>query len=442
MTETYYGEFYGFRSAPFHITPDPSVLFPTATHQAALGAIEYCIAAGKGFVVVSGQVGVGKTTVLRCCLDRLDSSKTKIIYLYNPAMTTVELYNTILDELDPSLRPSINAADTSRTLQRTLLETHRAGKQVILAVDEAQNMPEQTLESLRILSNLETAKTKLLQIILVGQPELDVKLKKHSLRQLSQRVAVRARIKRLTFRQSCRYIQHRTRCAGRSAARSLFTLPAQWYIALVARGTPRTINICCDNALINGYGHSAERISLPIALEACRSLEYRVPIRRPAALAAALLLLACAFFYRDALLDGVDAMRARLGAPQTVRQIALTAQSPHLNTPPAADPEPVSLQARNQQTSLEELPQPQATSSTTQGSARPPTETPAPHLKWLVHKGDSVYKACLETYGSCDRHTLRSVLADNPQVGADAMIYQGDVLIMPESIGVLHAKPQ
>ena len=190
MSETYYGRFYGFDSPPFHITPDPSLLFATETHQQALGAIEYGIAAAKGFIVITGEVGVGKTTVLRVCLDRLEPSKNKIIYLFNPALTIAELYATLLEGLDVSLHTDHNPADTLRRLQQALLAMHEAGTQVILAVDEAQNMPEQTLESLRILSNLETAKSKLLQIILVGQPELEAALAKHSLR--PSRNAVRA----------------------------------------------------------------------------------------------------------------------------------------------------------------------------------------------------------------------------------------------------------
>jgi general secretion pathway protein A len=413
MSEIYYGAFYGFHTAPFHVTPDASLLFPTATYQEALGAIEYGITAGKGFIVVSGQVGVGKTTVLRVCLDRLDPAKTKIIYLFNPALTTAQLYTTLLDELDPNLRVSMSPRDTLRTLLRGLLEAHQAGTQVVLAVDEAQNMPERTLESLRILSNLETTKTKLLQIILVGQPELDELLKKHRLRQLAQRVAVRAHIKRLTFRQSCRYIQHRTRCAGRS--RPLFTAPAQWYIAFAARGIPRIINICCDNALINGYGHSAQCISLGVAREACNSLEYR-PLRRAAALTGALIVLLCGVLSGPALRDrffGVPAPSAPVSLEEPAPRVQVAA-SPAV-TAPAAD------------TAADQ-------SANAQGTAKP-------RLRWVVRKGDSVYKACFETYGSCYDTTLRAVLADNPQFGSGAVIHEGDILTMPGSIGPLRAKP-
>lgn len=473
MTETYYGAFYGFHTAPFHITPDASHLYPTTTYQEALGAIEYGITAGKGFIVVSGQVGVGKTTVLRQCLERLESPKIKIIYLFNSALTTAELYSTILDEFDPSLRVFMGPGETLRTLLRKLLEAHEAGIQVVLAVDEAQNMPEQTLESLRILSNLETTRMKLLQIVLVGQPELEVLLKKHSLRQLAQRVAVRARIQRLTLRQSRRYIEHRVRSAGRN--RALFTAAALWYIALAARGIPRTINICCDNALINGYGHSADRITLGIAREACGSLEYRSPLRRAAVLACALIVLACGVLYGHALIDrfrgapdsgersrpaiadppagagsASSASPAAAPAPSPTASLDRPASAPH-STPkppdrPGLDPTPVRSATDDPPGPAPSPPAPDApavrapvpeTGSATDKSIDAPDPS---RLEWHVRNGDSVYKACLITYGSCDVQTLRAVLADNPQIGSATLIHKGDVLILPESVGRLHAR--
>lgn len=470
MSETYYGAFYGFHTAPFHITPDRSLLFLTATYQEAIGAIEYGIKAGKGFIVVSGQVGVGKTTVLRLCLDRLELTKTKIIYLFNPALTTPELLGAILDEFDLSLRVFMNPGDTLRAILHKLLEAHRAGIRVVLAVDEAQNMPERTLESLRILSNLETTTTKLLQVVLVGQPELDVVLRKHSLRQLAQRVAVRARLRRLTFRQSRLYIQHRTQSAGQS--RSLFTAPAQWYIAAVARGIPRTINICCDNALINGYGHFAKRITLGIAREACGSLEYRLPLRCTAVPAGALIVLLCSVLYGHILFDRLRGAPAASRAPQSdssersrpairtapasaaISAVPTPSQSAPLKEPPrgtqiapnptdrpgveapparAATEAPPALRPSQSGpvAAIAHAPVPEAGPAGDK-SARAP-ETRATHLQWLVRKGDSVYKACLKTYHMCDYRTLRAVLADNPQIGADALIHQGEILIMPES---------
>ncbi len=486
MNETFYGGFYGFRSAPFHITPDPALLFPTETHRAALGAIEYGIAAGKGFIVVTGEVGVGKTTVLRSCLDGLDASRTKIIYLFSPALKTAELYAIILDELDRPRPPTANAGGMLRVLHQTLLALHQAGTQVVLAVDEAQQMPEATLESLRILSNLETHKSKLLQIILVGQPELEAVLARHSLRQLAQRVAVRARVKRLTFRQSCRYIVHRTHYAGRAVHRPLFTTPALVYLAIAAQGVPRTLNICCDNALINGYGHSADRITLGIVRESCRSMKFRSPLRQKAALASVAmilvaLLVGAAALFRHPSAPAADLRRAApasadaapAGAPTTTPPgpIAASMTPPHpalpsaapLNAPPPAvarsgsapDPaSPAPLQAGQAETAPSAATPPaapEAPAAPRAGSegatSNPLAPLPAGERgnnsklaarrgsKWVVRKGDTVYKACLATYGSCDWKALRRVIARNPAIGRDAKIYEGEVLFIPRQAG-------
>ena len=492
MNETFYGGFYGFQSAPFHITPDPALLFPTETHRAALGAIEYGIAAGKGFTVVTGEVGVGKTTVLRVCLDGLDASRTKIIYLFSPALNTSELYATILDEFDVTLPPTSNSADTLSVLQRILLAVHESGTQVVLAVDEAQQMPEATLESLRILSNLETHKSKLLQIVLVGQPELEALLARHSLRQLAQRVAVRARISPLTFRQSCRYILHRTRCAGRAASRSLFTKPALLYLAFVARGVPRTINICCDNALINGYGHAAERITLGIVRESCRSMKFRSPLRRTASLAMAAMVLIGVFVSCNALLRYLhtahasptqersadsrpppttveaspaeasptppgstptgDPAAAQVPPPQAEAASPAAASpaaaspataSPATATPQAAPEAPASLRAASDSTPDNPLPWLPAGERANDAKAAAPEgseanaskSAPREGSKWLVREGDTVYKVCRLTYGTCNEKALQALMARNPELGPNARIYEGEVIFLPRQTG-------
>jgi general secretion pathway protein A len=419
MSETYYGRFYGFDSPPFHITPDPSLLFPTDTHKQALGAIEYGIESGKGFIVVTGEVGVGKTTVLRMCLDRLNSSNVKIIYLFNPIVATAELYAMLVDELDVRHEPSMEPAGVLRTLLRALLEVHKTGAQVILAIDEAQNVPEQTLEGLRILSNLETAKSKLLQIILVGQPELEVVLAKHSMRQLAQRVAVRARINSLTWRQSCRYIQHRSECAGRKLP--VFTTPALWYLAYVARGIPRTINICCDNALINGYGHSAGQVSLKIARESYRALRSRPPFRRVAMLATASAVLVCMLVSADVLLHRF------LAAPAGSRD--RLSYSTRVSAASAPDTQPVPVASIPVPVPVPVPAAPGSAAGEPQGR-----QTGGAVWKWFVRKGDSVYKACRVTYGQCDEQLLNAVIAYNPQIAANGAIKKGMVISMPEHI--------
>jgi general secretion pathway protein A len=484
MSKTYYGSFYGFSSSPFHITPDPSVLLLTETHMQALGAIEYGITSGKGFIVVTGEVGVGKTTVLRTVLDRLDPSKIKVIYLFNPAIATAELYATLLEELDFVPDPSSKSSNVLQNLMRALLSLNKAGTQVILAVDEAQNMPEQTLESLRIVSNLETSKSKLLQIILVGQPELEVLLNKHSLRQLAQRVAVRARIKALTLRQSFRYIRHRSQCAGRT--RPLFTVPALWYIALTARGIPRSINICCDNSLINGYGHGSERISLEIARESCRSLRYGSKIGRLGTIAASLAVLTCAVFFgspylvrfvpasardqvpelglRDrsrteainanAVASPADAHTSWLASPRGSAVPLVTARTPapQVESAPSPPNAPLEMQTGDG-VAASNLSFASGTEALKIAGLADPivdvrpglSDAPLPTVpnshedsqtmwKWFVRRGDTIKKVCRITYGVCDEQTLRTILEYNPQIGSSRTLRKGMVIIMPDNI--------
>jgi general secretion pathway protein A len=464
MSEIYYGRCYGFDSPPFHVTPDPSLLFVTETHQQALGTIEYGIAAGKGFMVVTGEVGVGKTTVLKICLDKLDVGAAKIIYLFNPALSTAELYAAILDEFDVCFRTFRNLADALRALQRALLTMHEAGFQVILAVDEAQNMPEETLECLRVLSNLETATSKLLQIILVGQPELETILAKHSLRQLAQRVAVRARIKPLSLRQSCRYVQYRIQCAGRVGDRPLFTAPALLYLAATARGIPRTINICCDNALINGYGRGAKRISLSIARESCRALQVRPPLSQIAIFAAVAMVLIATAFSADALLTNSLGMLVRGKALYSSwRDHASAYNVAVYRAQAAAAPlttnkvSPLPAPDREDTTRSSPLPGPatdrpvegvQSASTTGPGSdaaatapvtaGNPPI--PSVALRWVVRRGDTVTKACRVIYGVCDTADLRAVFAYNPQIGSNGLIREGQSINMPERVEPIGTK--
>jgi len=451
--ETYYGRFYGFDSPPFHITPDPSLLFATETHQQALGAIEYGIASGKGFIVITGEVGVGKTTVLRMCLDRLESSHIKIIYLFNPSLATAELYATILEELDVPVHPGRRPASILHRLQRALLATHKTGKQIVLAIDEAQNMPDQTLESLRILSNFETAKSKLLQIILVGQPELETLLAKHSLRQLAQRVAVRARIKSLTLRQSSRYIEHRSQCAGRAGKRPLFTAPALWYLAVTARGVPRTLNICCDNALINGYGHAAARISLRIARESCRALQFRAPFRRVAMSSIAAVMLASIFFSGDVFLRRFLAAPAHGAALESAvddhpaaADLTPEPPAPHLAVETGAEaqatprPEPARGDAITPAApTVVPAAKPAQTPGDDAANGSASRRNPQPLRQWFVRKGDTLYRACRAAYDLCDEQALRTILAYNPQIAPNAVIRQGMVIIMPEHIEPLRS---
>lgn len=266
-----YLEFYRLSKAPFQATPDPSFFYMSPAHREALAAIVYGIQQRKGFLAVVGEVGVGKTTVLRTYLSQAGSAKDKMIYLLNPNLSFPELLINILRELGVDPR-GLSEAAMVEVLHERLVFEYRAGRNVVLLVDEAQNVPLKTLELLRMLSNLETTTDKLLQIVLVGQPELDELLRLRSLRQLNQRIAVKARIRTLTAKESADYVAHRLTQAGVRRG-WIFTDEALQWIVRYGEGIPRRINMICDNALITGLGYQAVPVSGKIVREVLLDME-------------------------------------------------------------------------------------------------------------------------------------------------------------------------
>lgn len=249
-----YLNFYQLQVEPFDITPDPEFLLLNDSYKEALGAITYGIKHRKGFISVVGEVGTGKTTLVHAYLNRRDRETLIAIYIFDPSLS----FDELVEECALGLGVDVSSATPGRKIQRlhwALLNAFKAGKNVALIIDEAQNLPVATLEKLRMLSNFETDKNKLLQLVLVGQPELRTKLNRHELRQLKQRVALTAEIGPLTFRESLRYIDHRIRIASYSR-KPLFTRGAKRLIAKKAQGIPRNINVLADNALIAGYAMS------------------------------------------------------------------------------------------------------------------------------------------------------------------------------------------
>jgi general secretion pathway protein A len=266
-----YLDFYRMSKAPFQTTPDPGFFYMSPAHREALAAIMYGIQQRKGFLAVTGEVGVGKTTVLRTYLSQAGSPKDKTIYLLNPNLTFPELLTSVLRELDVDPRGLHEAAMVDVLHERLVFE-YQAGRNVVLLVDEAQNVPLKTLELLRMLSNLETATDKLLQIVLVGQPELDELLQLQSLRQLNQRIAVKARIRTLTEKESAEYVAHRLAQAGVTRG-WIFNDEALRLIVRYGEGIPRRINVICDNALITGLGYQAMPVSGKIVREVLRDMD-------------------------------------------------------------------------------------------------------------------------------------------------------------------------
>jgi general secretion pathway protein A len=247
-----YEQFYGLFRPPFAVTPDPSLLYMSRVHREALATIIYGIETRKGFIVCTGEVGTGKTTVVRAFFDQARSDSFEIIYTFTPQIGPLEMATHICRELGEDDPPSVFAAVPR--LSWKLLEVYESGRTVVLMIDEAQLLPPETLEFLRLLSNFETDREKLIQIVLVGQPELDATLARRDMRQVNQRVAMRARLAPLSPSESLEYIEHRLLASGAEDLGQIMSPSAAWRIAEAAAGIPRAINILADNVLIAGLG--------------------------------------------------------------------------------------------------------------------------------------------------------------------------------------------
>ncbi|MEJ5365491.1 MAG: AAA family ATPase [Desulfosoma sp.] len=268
-----YLDFYGFRAEPFHITPDPDFLYLSPSHKEALAAIIYGVQQRKGFITITGEIGLGKTTIVRSYLERYDRTHIKTVLVFNANVSFTGLLRVIYRELglEP---PDLDPYEMVHHLHTVLIKEYQDGWNVVLIIDEAQNMPVETLENLRMLSNLESTKDKLIQIILIGQPELENTLNLHQLRQLKQRIAIRTTLKPLTPKESVDYIRHRLALV-QSAPREVFTQGALELIVKEAQGIPRRINIICDNAFITGFGYGRKPVTPQIVREVIADLEGR-----------------------------------------------------------------------------------------------------------------------------------------------------------------------
>lgn len=264
-----YETFFGFKERPFQLVPNPAYLFLSRSHEEALAHLTYAVSQGDGFVELTGEVGTGKTTLCRVFLDDLDET-TEVAYIFNPMPDAVQLLRAIHDEF--GLTPK---SDTARALNDSLndflLRKKEEGKTVILLIDEAQNLNRDVLEQLRLLSNLETNTSKLIQIILVGQPELRDILDTHELRQLRQRITLSCHISPLNFKETQGYIRHRMQIAARNLG-TQFTRGACRRIFNYSGGIPRLINIACDRALLIAYGLNRHKIDGWVARTTIREL--------------------------------------------------------------------------------------------------------------------------------------------------------------------------
>jgi general secretion pathway protein A len=266
---------FGLREAPFSTTPDQRFLFLSDRHRDALAHLLYGVAERGGFVQLTGEVGTGKTTVSRYVLEHLPA-EVDVALVLNPALTRLELLATICDELGiayPAESTSVKALVDA--LYAHLLDAHARGRRTVVIVDEAQHLDAETLEQLRLLTNLETGKAKLLQIILIGQPELLDLMSRHDLRQVAQRVAARYDLTPLTERETRDYVAHRLATAGQPMM--LFDSAAIRAVYRASSGIPRLINVVCDRALLGAYATHSSQVTGPIARRAAREVAGEVP---------------------------------------------------------------------------------------------------------------------------------------------------------------------
>ncbi|MBC2716018.1 MAG: AAA family ATPase [Desulfobacteraceae bacterium] len=272
-----YNHFFGFKERPFKLVPNPDYLFLSKSHEEALAHLRYAVTDGEGFVEIIGEIGTGKTMLCRTFLESL-SADTESAYIFNPRMDAVDLLKAINDEFSiPSDHHSTKALIDA--LNSFLIEKKAAGKNVILLIDEAQNLSKEVLEQIRLLSNLETTKDKLLQIILVGQPELGEMLDSYELRQLGQRISLSCRLHPLTYSETKQYIAHRIHVVSQKSA-AVFSKSAIRRIYKFSRGIPRLINMACDRSLLTAYGRHRLKVSGPIAKSAILELATSGDINR------------------------------------------------------------------------------------------------------------------------------------------------------------------
>jgi general secretion pathway protein A len=297
-----YRKFYGFQQKPFEITPDPKFVYLSEIHKEALAHLQYAVREGKGFSVITGEAGTGKTTLVHLLLSTLEGVRTS--YIFNPILDRSDFLNYICDDLGIESEGMKSRGQSLTALHNFLLDCFTRGEKVFLIIDEAQSLDPDLLQEVRLLTNLETSKSKLLHVILLGQPELDQILNERRFRPLKQRIAVRYRLRHLRIAEAKEYIKFRLKRAGARKI-SLFDNGAIKEIYRYSKGIPRLINIVCDNALLTGFSLEENRIGKAIIRDVIKDLEAseNVKSRTLLPILLVMLVLALAVLFGESLLD-------------------------------------------------------------------------------------------------------------------------------------------
>jgi general secretion pathway protein A len=264
-----YRTFYGLIRPPFEMTPDPGFLYLGDTHREGLATLVYGVRSRKGFVMLTGEVGTGKTTLLHALLAQLDAS-TDSAYIFNPCLEPLDFFRMLFDDLGIE-ETCTSKAEYLLALNHYLIDRLQSDRTVLLIIDEAQNLSREMLEEVRLLSNLETPNSKLIQILLVGQPELGEMLDRDDLRQLRQRIVLRHELKPFDADESEAYVEERLRLAGYTG-KGIFKRSALRELFAVTGGVPRLVNVVCDGALLTGYGRDQATLDAEIICEVANDL--------------------------------------------------------------------------------------------------------------------------------------------------------------------------
>jgi general secretion pathway protein A len=271
-----YLQHYGLKEYPFSLTPDPRFIFKTESHLEVLATVKYGVDQNKGLIVVTGEVGCGKTTILRAALSTFGAG-VHAVYIFNPFLTAAEFFEQLAVEMGLEVPRSASKPELLSAMGRFLAERHSEGLRTVLVIDEAHGLPIPLLEEIRLLMNFETNSEKLLQVVLCGQPELTDTLNQPQLRQLKQRVSLRCGIKPLSVFEINKYIRFRLKQAGAENV-AIFDAPAVKLIGQVSQGIPRVINNICDNAMLYGFAANSSAIGRDFIEEVIRALDLAAPI--------------------------------------------------------------------------------------------------------------------------------------------------------------------
>jgi general secretion pathway protein A len=442
-----YLNFYGFSEKPFDVTPDPKFLYLSRGHIETLSSLTYGIQERRGFIVVVGEVGTGKTTLLNTAMERLDP-KTKVAFIFNTDVTFNQLLNMTLAELELSdSKKRLYKPQAIDRLNEFAIQQLPRGGNVALIVDEAHRLSVRSLENLRLLSNLETHKHKLVQIVLCGQPELDKKLSKPSLRQLAQRITIRRNLVALREEESYHYIDHRLAIANYKKT-SLFNKKAKTLVWQYSWGVPRKINILCDNALLIGYALKKKRIDGGIMEEAIRDLQWS-PVLTPTDLqvsipespsgnrrvfhfrpvtAVSLVLTTCIVFGLWLFLwSGWSGMHLPpMFTSAAISRSHFEETNPYRNPSQAADP---MQPARHLYTGSDDV---QESAGRKENSRHIAEKHSLNQRQVVVGPGDNLMWIIKKAYGRYDEVLLNMVLRENPKILSPDQIFEGQVIRLPE----------